>query len=75
MLAEFGHNYNPALIASTFIRHVARNDLPDYADAHDLMLTLLDELQSIDLDHPDTQRFIQKVEAFFTSMRRPRPDR
>jgi hypothetical protein len=30
-------------------------DAPDYADAHDLVLTLLDELRSIDLDHPDTR--------------------
>jgi hypothetical protein len=74
MLAEFGHNYNPVLLALTFIRKVARNDLPDYADAYDLMLTLLDDLQSIDLDHPDTQRFIEEVEAIFTSRGQPRPD-
>ena len=45
MLAEFGHNYDPVLLAAVMILQVSRDDLPDYANAHDLMLTVLDELR------------------------------
>ena len=67
MLAEFGHNYDPVFIA-TLILNDLYNDLPDYADAHDFVLTLLDELRSIDLDHPDTQKAIELIKLAFDSM-------
>jgi hypothetical protein len=73
MLAEFGHNYNPELISSILIRQVFHADTPDYADAHDLMLILLDELRTIDLDHPDTQKAIEKIKAIFKFTGRPNP--
>jgi hypothetical protein len=38
-------------------------DAPDYADAHDLVLTLLDELESIDLDHPGAQKAIDEIKV------------
>jgi hypothetical protein len=66
MLAEFGHNYNPVLISAVLFLHLDA-DAPDYADAHDLMLTLLDELRSIDLDHPDTQKRIELIKVAFDS--------
>jgi len=65
MLAEFGHNYNPELIVAVLIQRVWDDDAPDYADAHDLILTLLDELRPIDLDHPDTQKAIEELKAVF----------
>ena len=49
MLAELGHRYNPALIAALILNELL-GDASDYADAHDFVLTLLDELRSIDLD-------------------------
>ncbi|MBB4398825.1 hypothetical protein [Bradyrhizobium sp. ERR14] len=59
MLAEFGHNYNPTLVTFVTAVHVLCPDaVPAFADALDLMRILLDELRSIDLDHPDTQRAI-----------------
>jgi hypothetical protein len=65
MLAEFGHSYNPTLLASVIMFHVLYADVvPDFADAHDLMQTLLDELRSIDLDHPDTQKAIEELKVF-----------
>ena len=73
MLAEFGHNYNPVLISAVLIVQVFHADAPDYADAHDLVLTLLDELRSIDLDHPDTQKAIEELEVIFKSMGPPNP--
>ena len=73
MLAEFGHNYNPVLISAVLIVQVFHADAPDYADAHDLVLTLLDELRSIDLDHPDTQNAIEELKVIFKSMGRPNP--
>ena len=45
MLAECGHNYDPVLLAAVMILQVSRDDLPDYANVHDLMLTVLDELR------------------------------
>jgi hypothetical protein len=45
-------------------------DAPDYADAHHLVLTLLDELRSIDLDHPDAQRAIEEIKAILKPTRR-----
>jgi hypothetical protein len=73
ILAEFGHNYEPALIAAVLVLQISRDDAPDYADAHDLVLTLLDELRRIDLDRPDTQKAIDEVEAIIISMGRPNP--
>jgi hypothetical protein len=73
MLAEFGHNYNPVLISAVVFMRVLHADVPDYADAHDLMLTLLDELRSIDLDHPDTQKAIEEIKVIFESTGRPNP--
>ncbi len=46
---------------------------PDYADAHDLVLTLLDKLRRIDLEHPDIEKAIDKIEVLFNSMGRPNP--
>jgi hypothetical protein len=46
-------------------------DAPDYADAHDLVFTLLDELRSIDLDHPGTQKAIEEIKVIFKSTGRP----
>ena len=54
MLAELGHSYNPTLLAAVIL-DILHADAPDYADAHDFVLTLLDKLRRIDLDHPDTQ--------------------
>ncbi|TQF29157.1 hypothetical protein [Bradyrhizobium sp. UNPA324] len=71
LLAELGHSYNPTLICYAMLLHVVRADAPDYADAHDLVETLLDELRGIDLDHPDTQRAIEEIEALLESLRRP----
>jgi hypothetical protein len=41
VLAEFGHNYNPFLISAFLWEQVFDADAPDYADAHDLVLTLM----------------------------------
>ena len=72
MLAEFGHSYNPTLLACVTIFHVLCPDVvPDFADARDLMQTLLDELRSIDLDHPDTQKAIEEFEDILKSSDRP----
>lgn len=71
MLAELGHSYNPTLIVYALIVHVLLANAPDYANAHDLVLTMLDELRSIDLDRPNTQRAIDEIEAILDSLRRP----
>jgi hypothetical protein len=65
MLAEFGHNYNPFLISAFLFWWVLDADAPDYADAHDLVLTLLVKLRRIDLDHPDTQKAIELIKVAF----------
>jgi len=65
MLAEFGHNYNPFLISAFLWEQVFDADAPDYADAHALMLPLLDKLRKIDLDHPDTQKAIELIKFAF----------
>ena len=70
MLAELGHSYSPTLLAAVIL-DILHADAPDYADAHDFVLTLLDELRSIDLDHPDTQKAIEKIEVILKSMGRP----
>lgn len=70
MLAELGHGYNPTLICYAMILHVAHADAPDYANAHDLVLSLLDELRGIDLDHCATQTAIEKIDALFRTVRR-----
>jgi hypothetical protein len=72
MLAEFGHNYNPVLISAVLLQHLDA-DAPDYADAHDLMLTLLDELRRIDLDHPDTQKVMEELKVIFNIFKLTRP--
>jgi hypothetical protein len=72
MLAEFGHNYNSVLISAVLILHL-HADAPDYADAHDLVLTLLDELRSIDLDHPDTQKAIEEIKVILKFTGPPNP--
>jgi hypothetical protein len=69
MLAELGHSYNPTLIAALILDDL-QADAPDYADAHDFVLTLLDELRSIDLDHPDAQRAIEEIKAILKPTRR-----
>jgi len=76
MLAEFGHNYNPVLLSAVLLLHV-HPDAPDYADAHDLMLTLLDWLRRIDLDHPDMQKAIEVIEVILKGPPNPHapPDR
>ena len=73
VLAEFGHNYNPFLISAFLWEQVFDADAPDYADAHDLVLNLLDELRSINLDHPDTQKAIELIKFAFHFKRRPNP--
>lgn len=59
------------MICYAMILHAVRADAPDYADAYDLVLTLLDELRSIDLDHPDTQRAIAEIKAVLKEAGRP----
>ncbi|WP_454616504.1 hypothetical protein [Bradyrhizobium cenepequi] len=77
MLAELGHNYNATLISYALLLHVFILGVPDYADAHDLVRTILDELRSIDLDHPDTQWAIEEIKAILQAeraLRRRPPD-
>ena len=73
MLAEFGHNYDWVLISVVLFEEIWHADAPDYADAHALMLTLLDKLRRIDLDHPDTQKVIEMIKVIFKSAGRPNP--
>ena len=73
VLAELGHNYDPALIAAFLLQWASHDDPPDYADAHDLVLSLLDEFRRIDLDHPDTQKAIEQINAILESAGRPKP--
>ena len=68
MLAEFGHNYGWVMISVVLFEEIWHPDAPDYADAHALMLTLLDKLRRIDLDHPDTQKAIELIKLAFDSM-------
>ena len=63
-------SYNPALLAAVIMDNL-HADAADYADAHDFVLTLLDQLREIDLDHPDTQKHIEQLDIFFGSMGRP----
>jgi hypothetical protein len=72
MLAELGHNYNPVLISAHLLLHL-HADASDYADAYDLVLTLLDELRSIDLDHPDTQKALEQLGIIFKFTGPPNP--
>jgi hypothetical protein len=66
MLAEFGHNYDVELIALMMFEHVVAPEvLPDYANAQNLMATILNELRTIDLDHPDTQQAIELTRKVF----------
>ena len=73
MLAEFGHNYGSVLISVVLFEQIWHPGAPDYADAHALMLTLLDKLRRIDLDHPDTQKVIEMIKVTFGSTGRPNP--
>jgi hypothetical protein len=61
VLAEFGHYYDPALIVAFLLQWAWHDDPPDYEDAHDLVLSFLDEFRRIDLDHPDTQKAIEHI--------------
>ena len=61
LLAEFGYDYDEFLIVAFFLKEMLYDDMPDYPDAHELMLTMLDELRRIDLDHPDTQKAIDLI--------------
>jgi hypothetical protein len=70
MLAELGHSYGATLISSVLILTVVRADAPDYADAHDLVSTLLDELRKLDLEHPDAPRAIEELKAILKPTRR-----
>jgi hypothetical protein len=72
VLAEFGHSYNAPLLAAVILDNLYA-DAPDYADAHDFVLTLLDQLREIDLDHPDTQKAIEQINAILESAGRPKP--
>jgi hypothetical protein len=74
MLAELGHNYDPVLIVAVVLQQIWRDEAPDYADAHDLVLVLLDELRCLDLDRPDAQKAIDEVEAILISMGKRNPD-
>jgi hypothetical protein len=74
MLAELGHNYNSELISAFLLLEVLDDDVPDYADAYALVFTLLNKLRRIDLDHPDTQKAIEKIREAFELMGRPNPD-
>ena len=69
MLAEWSQ-LNPALLAAVIMDNL-HADAADYADAHDFVLTLLDQLREIDLDHPDTQKDIEQLEIIFKSIGRP----
>jgi hypothetical protein len=73
MLAEFGYNYDETVMTALLLGQMLDDDVPDYADAHDLMLTLLDELRRIDLDHPDTQKALEMVKVLLKSGKRPNP--
>ena len=72
MLAKLRHNYDP-VFAAVLILQISHDDAPDYADAHELVLILLDELRRIDLDRPDAQKAIEEVEVILKSMGRPNP--
>jgi hypothetical protein len=67
MLAEFGHNYDPVLISCAVLQQIWHIDAADYANAHDLVLTMLDWLRSIDLDHPITRKAIEMIETILES--------
>ena len=56
------------MISAVLLEEIWHPDAPDYADAHALMLTLLDKLRRIDLDHPDTQKAIELIKVAFDSM-------
>jgi hypothetical protein len=45
--------------------------LADYESAHDFLVDMLDELRSIDLDHPDTQKAIEEINVILKSTGRP----
>ena len=72
MLVEFGYNYDETLMVALLLREMLNDDVPDYADAHELMLTLLDELRSINLDHPDAQEAIDVFNKFLGRPNRTR---
>ena len=55
------------MISVVLFEEIWHPDAPDYADAHALMLTLLDKLRRIDLDHPDTQKAIELIKFAFGS--------
>jgi hypothetical protein len=58
-------------VMAAMVLHVLHADAPEYANAHSLVRTLLNELRSIDLDHPDTQKAIEEIKVIFKSTGRP----
>jgi hypothetical protein len=72
MLAELGHSYNPTLLFAVILDNLYA-DAPDYADAHEFVLTLLDKLRKVDLDHPETQKAIELVEMILQPIGRLPP--
>jgi hypothetical protein len=74
VLAEFGHNYNPTLLTLVIYPRIASAagiEVADYESAHDFLVDMLDELRSIDLDHPDTQKAIEEINVILKSTGRP----
>ena len=72
LLAEFGHSYDPTLLAFVMLLHCSP-DMPDYADARALVQALLDHLRRMDLDRPEAQNAIERIDAIFDSFsRRPK---
>jgi len=69
LLAEFGYNYDPVLIGCAVRQQIFRMDVADYVNAHDLVLTMLDWLRSIDFDDPNTQEMIEKMEVTLQCVR------
>jgi len=68
VLVEFGHSYSPTLIALMVLNSLDGDTL-DCVDAHDYVLTLLQQLRNIDLDHPDTPAALEQAEAILRSLK------
>ncbi|WP_354256289.1 hypothetical protein [Bradyrhizobium sp. F1.13.3] len=69
LLAEFGHSYNPTLLAFVILLHCSP-DMPDYGDARALVQALLDDLRQMDLDRPEAQNAIERTDAIFDRLSR-----
>ena len=72
MLAEFGHSYNPYLITAVILK-ICTPMRPITPMPTTLSSPCSISCGSIDLDHPNTQKAIEQLEIFFTSMGRPSP--